>query len=502
MANTRMYHMRKERLAKLCKLRELGINPFPSKSTREQSISSALDQFDTKLDTSTTLGGRMMSLRTHGKVAFVDLVDESGQIQLFIRADELQPLDLSSQNLGFAELSLLDPGDIVEAHGVLMKTKTSEPSLLVKRLTLLTKSLRPLPNPHDALSDPELVFRKRYLDLMLRPEQRQLFARKSKFWRVQRQYLVDQGFIEVETPVLEHVTGGADARPFITHMNALDQEFYLRISTELYQKRLIGGGFEKIFTFGPNFRNEGLSDEHLTEYNQLEWYWAYASYLENMKLVSGLLLHVAKEVYGTTTFTTRGHTFDLSKEWQIIDYVEILHSTYGLDIFTATDQELAEAVKAKGINLPGTANRNRLIDNLWKAIRKTISGPAFLINEPAFMSPLAKSKAEDPRLTERFHVILAGSELGNGYSELNDPQEQFARFKEQQDARDAGDDEAQMMDLDFVEMLEYGMPPTSGYGQSERVFWFFEDISAREGTLFPALRRVDQSEALELLEAS
>jgi lysyl-tRNA synthetase class 2 len=271
-------------------------------------------------------------------------------------------------------------------------------------------------------------------------------------------------------------------------MNALDQNFFLRISTELYQKRLISGGFEKVYTLGPNFRNEGLSDEHLPEYTQVEWYWAYADYNDNMELVEEMFKYFAKAVYGKSTFTTRGHTFDLDQKWERISYPDIIKERYGVDIFTTPDADIAAILKKEGVRLDGLVNRNRLIDNLWKLIRKGISGPAFLINEPAFMSPLSKSREDVPELTERFHVLIAGSELGNGYSELNNPLEQFARFRDQQAQRDQGDDEAQMMDIDYVEMLEYGMPPTSGYAHSERVFWFLEDVTARQGTIFPALK--------------
>lgn len=488
MAKSRLQHQREERLAKIEQLKEIGINPYPAQSNKEfpnQTITQAFDEFEGK---TVTLAGRLTSLREHGKVAFADLEDQSGKIQLFIRSDILQETSSEHQTIGFNHLKLIDPGDFVQATGEVTKTKTGQISLMVNELKLLTKSLRPMPTTRDELHDPETIFRRRYLDLATNPDRRSLFERKAKFWRVSREFMHEHGFIEVETPVLEHVTGGADARPFTTHMNALDQEFFLRISTELYQKRLIGGGYEKIFTIGPNFRNEGLSDEHLTEYYQLEWYWAYADYENNMQLVEALIKHIAKEVYGKTEFTTRGHTFNLDTNWERISYPDVIKERLGIDIFESTDEEMMTIIKANGVTLTGAINRNRLIDNLWKIIRKEISGPAFLINEPAFMSPLSKSKMSDPRLTERFHVIIAGSELGNGYSELNDPIDQLDRFREQQAARDAGDDEAQMLDIDFVEMLEYGMPPTSGYGQSERVFWFLEDVTAREGTLFPALR--------------
>lgn len=297
--------------------------------------------------------------------------------------------------------------------------------------------------------------------------------------------------MEVETPVLEQVTGGADARPFATHMNALDQDFYLRISTELYQKRLIGGGFEKIYTLGPNFRNEGIDDEHLPEYYQLEWYWAYADYRDNMRLVKEMFRFIGLEVYGKTKFAKGEHSFDLADEWEEIDYADRIADRLGIDIFKDEDKKMAAAIAKAGVGLAGKVDRQRLVDNLWKIARRDISGPAFLVNVPKFMSPLAKSKKEAPELTERFQAIIAGSELGNGYSELNDPVDQLERFREQQAAREAGDEEAQMMDLDFVEMLEYGMPPTSGYGHSERIFWTLEGVSGREATLFPQLKRTD-----------
>ncbi len=488
MAKSRLQHQRDERLAKIKQLKDLGIHPYPAQSQKDFSNQHVTDNFDTLQGQTVNLTGRVMSFREHGKVAFADIQDQSGNIQLFIRSDQLETTNKDTQTVGFNHLKLIDPGDFVQAFGEITKTKTGQISLLVTQLKLLTKSLRPLPSTKEDITDPEFKFRRRYLDLTLNRDSLQMFQRKAKFWQANRDFLQDKGFIEVETPVLEHVTGGADARPFTTHMNALDQEFFLRISTELYQKRLIGGGFEKIFTVGPNFRNEGLSDEHLTEYTQVEWYWAYADYEQNMQLVEEMFKHIAQQVYGQSTFTTRGHTFDLNQTWERISYPDVIKEKLGIDIFEDSEEKMLAVIKDHQVELSGAINRNRLIDNCWKIIRKDISGPAFLINEPAFMSPLSKSKVSDPRLTERFHVIIAGSELGNGYTELNDPIDQLDRFMDQQSQRDAGDDEAQMLDIDFVEMLEYGMPPTSGYGHSERIFWFLEDVTAREGTLFPALR--------------
>lgn len=476
------------RIEKLNKLRGMGIDPYPAKSQKDYPNAEVVENFAKFEGKEVTLTGRLMSWREHGSLVFADLQDFSGKIQLYIHQDDLEQADVKTQTLGFADLGLLDVGDFVQVTGMVTKTQRGEISLQPKQIKILTKSLRPLPDKWEGVKDPEIIFRRRYIDLVMNRDHVELFKRKAKFWKVNREFMGKRGFTEVETPILEHVTGGADAKPFTTHHDALDQDFYLRISTELYQKRLIGGGFEKVFTLGPNFRNEGLSDEHLQEYYQIEWYWAYADYRDNMEMVKEMFRYVASEVYGTTKFTRGGQTFDLANEWEEIDYIKIIKEKLDVDIFKDSEEKMLKTLKDNGVKISGEINRNRLVDNLWKVIRKDVSGPAFLINEPKFMSPLAKSRADNPELTERFHVILAGSELGNGYSELNDPQDQLARFIEQQGAREAGDAEAQMLDIDFVEMLEYGMPPVSGYGHSERLFWFLENIPAREGTLFPQMR--------------
>lgn len=494
MADDKLLELRLVRIEKAKKLREMGFDPYPAHSKKDTSNASILNDFDNWNGKEVFVSGRLMSWREHGKLVFGHIQDETGRIQLFIQADQLSNTDSAKQTLGFDNLNLLDVGDFVEAFGVVGKSTRGEISIFVKELKLLTKSLRPLPDKWDGLQDQELIYRKRYLDLIMNPEHKEMFLRKSKFWEANRKFMRQHGFIEIETPILEHVTGGADAEPFITHHNALDEDFYLRISTELYQKRLIGGGFEKVFTLGPNFRNEGIDDEHLQEYYQIEWYWAYADYRDNMTLVRDMFRFIAHEVYGKTEFSARGHTFDLSHDWEEIDYAKIIHERHGIDIFTASEDEMFSVIKKHGVELSGAINRIRLIDNLWKIIRKTIAGPAFLVNVPKFVSPLAKSMPDREEITERFQPIIAGSELGNGYSELNDPLDQYERFIEQQNARDAGDDEAQMMDIDYVEMLEYGMPPTSGYAHSERLFWTLEGVSAREGTFFPQMKfRLDDS---------
>jgi len=458
---------RQVRLDKLAELKKLGVDPYPAKSYRQYSNGEVLNKFEEFENKEVCLVGRITAWREHGKLVFGNILDQTGTIQLMIREADLVE-DLSKGYLGWDKLYLLDLADFVELYGTVGKTRTGEITIMAKNIRLLTKALRPIPRK---LENKEQIFRRRYLDLVVDNESLKLFERKAKFWQVQRDFLRDKGFMEVEVPILEAVTGGADATPFITHHNALDQDFYLRISTELYQKRLIGGGYDKIY-----------------EFYDIEWYWAYANYKDNMQLVHDLFLEIANKVYGKTQFTTRGHTFDLADEWKEIDYTSVIKERFDIDIFNDSDEKMLEVIRENNIEMGGEVNRNRMIDTLWKAIRATISGPAFLVNQPKFVSPLAKSHQENPDLTERFQVVIAGSELGNGYSEINDPQDQLDRFLEQQAMRDSGDTEAQMLDIDFVEMLEYGMPPTSGYGQSERIFWFLEDISGREGTFFPQMR--------------
>ncbi len=482
------------RIEKIKKLRELGINPYPGKSFRKDNIGDVVSSFEKYDGKETCLVGRIMAWREHGKLVFGDIKDQSGSIQIMIKKGDISE-DSKEGYLGWNNLSLLDLSDFVEVYGKIMKSKTGQITIVAKNIRLLSKAIRPIPRE---LKNKEQKFRRRYLDLVIHPERIKLFERKVKFWEVQRELLKKKGFLEVEVPIMEPIPGGADAKPFTTHHNALDQDFYLRISTELYQKRLIGGGFEKIYTFGPHFRNEGIDDEHLQEFYDIEWYWAYADYRDNMELVKELFLEIANKVYGKTEFTTRGHTFNIAGKWEEIDYTGIIKERYGVDIFEDSDEKILQVIKENNIELNGEENRNRMIDSLWKSIRTTISGPAFLVNHPKFMSPLAKSQDGDDRLTQRFQVIIAGSELGNGYSEINDSQDQLDRFLEQQELREGGDEEAQMLDIDFVEMLEYGMPPVSGYGQSERVFWFMEDVTAREGTFFPQMRTEVENSTKEI----
>lgn len=491
---SRLTDMRDQRIEKLHKLREMGFDPYPVESKKTHLNQEIRTRFAELENSVVTIAGRIRSIRDHKHLFFLDLEDNSGSIQLYIRPDTLNPTNPANQNIGFDNLNLFDTGDFAQATGTVTKSQRGEISVLVSELRILAKSLRPLPDNWEGIKDSDFRYRRRYVDFAMNPEKRRMFERKSLFWQKARQFFYNRGFIEVETPVLELVTGGADAAPFVTHHNALDQNFFLRISSELYQKRLIGGGFEKIFVLGPNFRNEGIDDEHLQEYYQLEYYWAYSDINDTIALTKDLYKYLALEVWGKTEFTREGLTFDLSKEWEVIDYVKIIQETFNVDVFTTPLDEMYTIIRENGVEIAFEDNRNRLVDNLWKIIRKKIAGPAALVNAPKFISPLAKSYFGNENITTRFQPIIAGSEVGNAYSELNDPIDQLERFKDQQKMRDKGDEEAQMLDIDFVEMLEYGMPPTSCIGFSERLFWFLEGVTAREGTLFPQLKfKIEES---------
>lgn len=480
--------LRDERLRKLDQLKQLGINPYPAAVQRSHSLGQIIDQFDTLQNSQATVTGRIVGIRKFGKIAFIVIKDQTSQLQLFCTEANLEPLQANSSQLGMAELPLLDTGDFVEATGTVIKTQTGEISVQVQKLRLITKSLRPMPVNHQEFTNKEERLRRRYIDMNVNPDVRQRFIRRSKFWQATRDYLNQNGFYEINTPVLEHTTGGADANPFVTHMDALDQDFYLRISHELPLKRLIGAGFEKVYDIGPRFRNENYSDEHLPEHIAMEWYWAYANWQDGIAFQTELFKSVLQAAFGTLQFKIANFEVDLNKNWEQWDYADTIKKHYELDIFTCTiDQVKVELAKHK-LEVAKTENLARGIDKLWKNIRRDVVGPIWLVNTPTFISPLAKTHPDNPAITERFQLVVAGSELSNGFSELNDPQEQLARFEEQQGMRDAGDDEAMMLDIDFVEMLEYGMPPACGLGFSERVFWIFEGVTAREGTPFPHLR--------------
>ena len=485
---------RDERLRKLKQLKDMGIDPYPAQAHRTHQAKQLIDNFDVIENQVVTVTGRVMAIRKFGKLGFIVVRDMSGSIQLFLTAEQVAPLDAAQGVLGMDQLPLLDTGDFIEATGPLIKTKTGEISVSVTKLRLLTKTLRPIPAE---LVSKEERLRRRYVDMNVNVEVRERFIRRSRFWRATRRYLDDHGFIEINIPVLEHTTGGADANPFVTHMDALDQDFYLRISHELPLKRLIGAGFEKVYDLGPRFRNENYSDEHLPEHVAMEWYWAYANWEDGMAFMEGMYKYVLKETFGTLQFKVRGFEIDLEKPWERWDYATALKDRYGIDVWNTSIEEVSVRLKENNLEVEKTDSIPRGIDKLWKNIRKEIAGPVWLVNTPRFISPLSKSNP-DGNTVQRFQPVMLGSELGNGFSELNDPIDQYGRFIEQQNMRDSGDDEAMMLDIDYIEMLEYGMPPACGWGNSERVFWMFEGVTAREGVPFPQLR-VDYDEATKEL---
>ncbi len=476
---------RDERLRKLDELRALGINAYPADAHRTHNTQDVIDQFDTLEGQTVTVAGRVMALRKFGKLGFIVVRDQSGAVQLFLAANDVAPLDAARGVLGMEQLPLLDTGDFVEATGQVIKTKTGEISVGVKELRLLAKALRPMPTE---LTSKEERLRRRYVDMNVNLDVRQRFVRRSRFWQATRNYLNQHGFTEINIPVLEHTTGGADANPFVTHMDALDQDFYLRISHELPLKRLLGAGFEKVYDIGARFRNENYSDEHLPEHVAMEWYWAYANWQDGMKFMEDMYKYVLQETFGTLQFKLGTFDVNMAGEWQVWDYATVIRDRYGIDVWNTTIEEVAAKLKEQGLEVEKTDSIPRGIDKLWKHIRKDVAGPVWLINTPKFISPLSKSDPNNEHVVQRFQPVIAGSELGNGFSELNDPLDQYQRFVEQQQMREAGDDEAMMMDIDFVEMLEYGMPPACGWGYSERVFWIFEGVTAREGVPFPQLR--------------
>ncbi len=466
-----------DRIKKLERIKSLRVNPFATKFDTTHQIGQILAKYAPKIEENQSspfrtiediipaptnevaIAGRVMLHRSFGKICFATINDGTGKMQILFSRENcsirLTPnpspegegekmssiITPSLQEKGsgdevsaykFAE-KLIDLGDFIGVKGELFYTHKGELTLFVSEFSFLTKAIRPLPEKFHGMENDDERYRKRYLDMTMNDELRSLFYRKAKFWEVVRNVMKTKGFLEVETPTIEHTTGGAEARPFATHHNDYDVDVFMRICVgELWQKRLMAGGFPKTFEIGRAYRNEGSSPEHLQEFTNMEFYWAYADYEDGMKLVQELYQTIAQEVYGRTTFTTKGHTFDLAGEWPRIDYLEAVESKTGINLLTATDDEMRAKLAELGVKYEGE-NRERLTDTLWKYVRKTITGPAFLVNHPEIISPLAKRSAQNPGRVERFQPIIAGSEVGNGFSELNDPLDQRKRFELQQE---------------------------------------------------------------------
>jgi lysyl-tRNA synthetase class 2 len=478
----------KERLKKLKELNGQKISAYVTKCDVNAYSNKLQEKYKhlkngEKTKDAAAVAGRVMSIRDMGKIVFAVLQDGYGKIQAIFQEGETP-----KKTEDFFK-NYIDNGDFIGIKGTIFRTQRGELSILAQSIELLTKSIYPLPEKWHGLQDDEERLRKRYLDILMNPETKEMFIRKSKFWNAIRKFLLDREFLEVETPVLENSAGGASATPFTTHHNALDMDVYLRISMgELWQKKLMVAGYPKTFEIGRQFRNEGMDSEHLQDYTQMEFYWAYADAEKGMELVEEMYKYVAQKTFGTTKFKFGEHEFDLSKKWERIDYADTIKKMTGVDIFKANYDKIKDTLDDLNAEYEPNANKATLIDCLWKHCRTKISGPAFLIGTPVDVSPLAKRDPKDSRKVERFQPILAGSEVGNGYSELNDPFDQEERFKEQQKMKEEGDSQAQSHDFDFVEALKYGMPPTCGFGVSERLFAFFEGKPIRETVIFPLMK--------------
>lgn len=482
--------LRKVRIDKINILKEKGINPYPSTTNQTHTLEQIASNFLAleKDAGAVCVVGRVMSIRGQGAILFVDLFDSTHRFQIVIKKD-LSPKHVDYDGDGFELfIDTADIGDFIEVTGNVFVTNSGQESVEVKSWRMLTKSLLPIPDEFYGLKDDDERYRHRYLDLLLSEDLRKIFAQKAKFWKVTRDFLESRGFLNVETPTLEITTGGAEARPFKTHHNDFDLDVFLRISVgELWQKKLMSAGFLKTFEIGRVYRNEGSSLDHLQEFTNMEFYAAFMNLKDGKDIVKELYINIAKEVFGKTEFTTRGHTFDLDSEWIDIDYVDEIEKQTGINVLSADVADMEKKLKELSVKFEGK-NKERMTDSLWKYCRKNISGPAFLINHPKIVAPLSKDLEGQKDKTEMFQVIIAGSEVGRAHAELNDPQEQVSRLEVQQDLIKSGDDEAMMMDKEFIEMLEYGMPPTFGFGFGERLFSFLVDKPIRETQMFPLMR--------------
>jgi lysyl-tRNA synthetase class 2 len=482
--NERLDDIISHRKAKLENLRSAGYEPFPSKTARTHSNHDVLEQFDSLIGTSVILAGRIRSLRGMGKLLFLHIDDGTSRIQVLLKSD-----DVGAERFAFF-VDNFDLGDFVEVTGKLFVTKTGEKTLQAHDYKILAKSLRPIPSDHFGLQDTELKLRKRYLDILLDNKTKELFVKKNQFWQSIRQFLSERGFLEMDMPILESVPGGAEAEPFVTHHNALDRDFFLRISLELPLKKMLVAGYEKVFEIGRVFRNEGISTTHLQDYTQMEFYWAYADFEKLQKMVQEMYQFVIQNTFGTLQITSGGITCDWSGDWEKVDYIKLFKEHTGLDLESCSDEDLIRYAKDQHIKFEDFAKRGRLIDLIFKKVRVNLKTdkPVFLINQPVELEPLAKRDPNNPKVVQRLQIIAYGTELGKGFGELNDPIDQRLRFEEQMKLRAAGDTEAQMIDEDYLEAMEYGMPPAAGFGLSERVFSVLSDKSIRETVVFPPMK--------------
>jgi len=480
-----------KRKATLEKLESMGIHPFKyTKYERTHQISQIVLRFSKiqpaeKLEYEIVkIAGRIRSIRSHGKATFVDLEDFSGRIQLYFTQDVL-----GEKN--YKVVNLLDEGDFIGVQGFIFKTHKGELSVWVKNFDILAKALRPLPSEWFGLKDVEIRYRQRYVDLLMNPKVRETFLIRSKFIELLRHKLTKHGFIEVETPVLQSIAGGANAKPFVTYHNSLGINLYLRIATELFLKRLLVGGFEKVFEIGPDFRNEGIDTKHNPEFTMMEFYWAYADYEDNMKLTEELYSSIVKEIKGSYKFVYQGKEIDFSMPWKKITMEQALKEYANIDVSEKNEEQLRKIAKNNKIELKENITRGEIIGVLFEElVQDKLINPTFVIDHPVELCPLAKKKKNNPKIIERFEVFVAGNEIVNAYSEINDPFDQKKRFEEQSLKRAKGDEEAHPFDKDYIRALEYGMPPATGHGLGiDRFVMLLTDSpSIRDVILFPTLR--------------
>lgn len=469
---------------KLKDLYDMGIDPFGEKFVRTHTAQEILTHFETLEEQNTVIAGRIMSMRTHGKASFADLMDHTGRIQLYLRVDTLG-------EDGYGLLEKLDIGDIVGVRGKIFRTRRGEISVEVQTIQLLSKSLRPLPAKWHGLKDVDLRYRQRYVDLVVNPGVREVFETRSKIIQSLRNFLAERGYIEVETPMLNVIAGGANARPFKTYHNALDMDIFLRIAPELYLKRLLVGGFDRVFEIGKNFRNEGISTKHNPEYTSCELYMAYGDASDMMNLTEEIFAHIAQEVVGSTKIMFQGQEIDLTPPWPRVPMLEAIKQYADVDLTGLNDEQARAIAKERGISIDPKASYANVVEEFFDAyVEPKLIQPIFITDHPVEVSPLAKRKKDNPALTDRFEPFIVTWEVANGFTELNDPIDQDQRFRQQMAERDKGDDEAHMMDEDYIRALEYGMPPAGGLGLGiDRMVMLFTDSpSIRDVLLFPHMR--------------
>ena len=485
-----MNHLMKVRKEKLDNLIAEGKNPFEiTKFNRTHTSEDIEKHYDELEGKDVTVAGRIMSKRIMGKASFCHIQDATGKIQSYVSIN-----DLGEES--YKQFKEDDIGDIIGITGFVFKTKTGEISIHAKELVLLTKSLRPLPEKFHGLKDTDLRYRQRYVDLIVNPEVKQTFEKRIKIIKEMRRILDEKGYMEVETPILQTIAGGATAKPFITHHNSLDIDMYLRVAPELYLKRLIVGGFDKVYEIGRNFRNEGMDIKHNPEFTNMELYAAYENMEDMMAITEELISTIAKNVLGTTKITYQGVEIDLTPAWRRVTMIDIVKEKTGVDFNEIeTDEQAQEAARKAGIEIdPIKTTRVDIFAQFFdEKVEETLIQPTIVYNYPIENSPLAKKVPEDPRMTQRFELFIGGREYANAFSELNDPIDQYERFLAQVKAREAGDEEANMMDTDFVNALEYGLPPTGGLGigLDRLIMLLTDEASIRDILLFPTMKPLD-----------